>query len=183
MAQRSETHKRSIRSVIFIVIVIAGISGINFRNNNFENIEAFILTADINVFVIEKPLKGLTENLICEDCFIKIIEKQIEAEVEKRLSALHLNLDSISSEKSMITNAWTQSKGNKNFIIVKQKYRETVNSTSIIGIKGANLIQITGYSPAYEVPYTHGPCAKRMKDVFGFSLKKKIKTNEANTRS
>ena len=96
MAQKSEIQKRIIRSAIFIVIVILGIAGINLRNKNFENTEALFMTADINVYVIEKPLNGLTENLICNDYFIEMMGRQIEEDLEIRLSASHLNLDSVS---------------------------------------------------------------------------------------
>ena len=177
MAQKSETHKRIIRSTIFIVIIILGITGINIRNKNFENTEALFITADINVFVIEKPLNGLTNNLICENYFIEMMERQIIEDLDKRLSTSHIPLNKISSHQSAKADSWCQSKGGNNFIIIKQKYKDSINSTSIVGFKGSSIIYITGYSAGCDVPYTYGPCAKRMEAIFGFSLKKRSKQN------
>jgi hypothetical protein len=176
-----KAQKKAIRSLIFIGIIIIGITAINCRNKSLENTE-ILLIGDINVFVREKPLNGLNEHLLCEDYCIQMICEQIIDDLDNRLSFSHFHLNEKNPDNTKIIDAWCQNYRKKNFIVIKQKYREIINVTSIIGIQDATLIQITGYSMANNVPYTCGPCARRMRDIFGFSLKK-VTTSTANTRS
>ena len=171
MFSNPETRSRAIRTIIFICIFIIGIAGINYRNRHIEKMETLCLTADIRVFVSEKPLNGLNENLICEDYFIKMIGKQIKKDLNNRISSSYFHLNNLSPDSTRITNSWYQNVKDKNFVVMQLKYKDAINATSIIGIKEMKLIQITAYSASCNVPYTYGPCARKMKEIFGYSLK------------
>lgn len=149
--------------------------GINYRNKHLENTEKLLLTADIKVFVTEKPLNGLNEDLLCESYFIDMIGKQIGEDLDRRLPNMYSYLMGGSSDSTRVTDACIHNVKGKNFVVIKHRHNKTINTTSIIGIKDTQLIQITAYSTSGNIPYSYGPCAKKMKDIFGFSLKQRNK--------
>lgn len=171
MFSNPETKRKTIRSLIFIIILLIGITGVNYRNNHIKNTETLLLKSDIKIFVQEKPLNGLNENLLCEEYFIEMMGRQIIEDLNNRLLTSSVDLSNNSSDSTRIIDAWYQTAKDKNFVVIKHKYKETINATSIIGIKETKLIRITAYSTACDVPHTYGPCASKMKDIFGFSFK------------
>ena len=175
MFSNPESRKKAVRTIIFIVIFLLGIALINYRNRHLEKTENLLLTADIKVFVIEKPLNGMSENLLCESYFIDMIGKQILEDLNRRLSSSYSYFSSGNPDSTMITDTCQHNVKGKNFIVIKHKHNETINATSIIGIKDTKLIQITAYSTSSNIPYSYGPCAQKMRDIFGFSLKQHSK--------
>jgi hypothetical protein len=167
----SVSRKKAVRSIIFIVLFLLGITIINYRNRHLENKETLLLTANIQIFVKERPLNGLNENLLCEKYFIDMIGKQIIEDLNNRLPSKYFHLENQNSDSTKIIDTCYQNVKDKNFVVIKHKYKETINATSVIGIKDTKLIQITAYSTSSNVPYSYGPCAKKMKEIFGFSLK------------
>jgi|AntAceMinimDraft_18_1070375.scaffolds.fasta_scaffold275581_1 hypothetical protein len=167
------TRKKVNRSIVFLLIILLGITGILYKNKFLQTAQEQYIRTDIEVFVSEEPLNGLNSQALCYQYVISSMERKSVESLKMRVSQSCYHIDFNKLNHDTEVKSWCVKIKGEYFIIVEHQYGNVLKATSIIGISNEMIINITGFSFGSKVPCTCGPCRQKVKEIFGVSLNNK----------
>jgi len=137
-----------------------------------QNSPIQVADSEISVAVTWEPTNGLTEDHLKDPAALEIIEEiSIEKLTKRCEQAYYAQGGTGKFEAIFDTESWCVTVKNKNFAILRINYKDTIQLTSIMGIKDNMFVKISGLKTGDDlVPHSYGPCAEKMKEIFGFSF-------------
>lgn len=166
--------KKVAKYFIFIALLLIAINIINQKNGN-DKITSPGMSHKIDVIVTRESTNGIIEKDFKNPYILKLLRENGIKRLKKICrETFHNKGIKEEFDIKIESDSWCVTKNNKNFIIEKIQIGNMVNATSIIGIKGNVLVKISGMKEGINpVPHSYGPCAKKMKEIFGFNLSNK----------
>jgi len=87
------TRKKVNRSIVFLLIILLGITGILYKNKFLQTAQEQYIRTDIEVFVSEEPLNGLNSQALCYQYVISSMERKSVESLKMRVSQSCYHID------------------------------------------------------------------------------------------
>lgn len=180
------------RSVLFNCIVVIGllINGVSLREHfaprngasakathsalpatTSKNIVFPDIGSEIFVVVTREPANGITEKHLAIPDFVKMMEDELVSKTKERIASAHKAGGFGPPKGTFDSESWSATAKGRNFAIVRMDSYKALRTTIIAGVEGDVFIKIScGKKGTELVPHSYGPCADKVKEIFGVSF-------------
>ncbi len=124
------------------------------------------------VGVSREPAYTVTEKDLTNRETVKRIESRLVLNMKTQTDAEYTaRTGKTAPNMPLNSESWSITSNGHHFAIIRTSITNMLQSTIIIGIDKGNFVKITCMRDGSElVPYSDGPCADKLKEVFGFSI-------------